>query len=218
MTTVLLFVPGDRPERFPKAAAAGPDRVIIDLEDAVAPGNKVAARAAAVAALGAGLQAIVRINPPHEREGAADLAALGAYPPLALLVPKVGDPTDIALARAALPGVPLYALIESIAGIRALERIATAPGLIGLAFGAYDLCAELGARVTPEVIAPWRAQVVLAARAAGIAAIDTPYVNIEDEAGLAADAHRAVDFGFDGVDEGLVDVSDVVDDGVGDPV
>ncbi|GAC1415395.1 MAG: CoA ester lyase [Candidatus Velthaea sp.] len=198
MAVVALFVPGDRPDRFAKAAAAGADRVIIDCEDAVAPTNKPAAREATRAALAAGFRACVRINPPNSPEGAADLAALAAHPPLAVLVPKVGDPADIAGVRAVLPHTPVIALIESIAGIRALERIAAADGVEALAFGAYDLCAELGARVTAEVLATWRSLVVLAARSANVAAIDTPYLDLQNEPGLGEDSYRAVDFGFDG--------------------
>ena len=198
MTVVALFVPGDRPERFAKAAASGADRVIIDCEDAVAPANKAAAREATRTALAAGFRAVVRINPPRTAHGAADLAALVEHPPLAVLVPKAGDPADIASARAALPNTPVIALIESIAGILALERIAATDGVEALAFGGYDLCAELGARVTAEVVAPWRALLVLAARAANVSAIDMPYLDIDNEPGLGEDAYRAVDFGFDG--------------------
>lgn len=198
MNVVALFVPGDRPDRFAKAAGAGADRVIIDCEDAVSPDNKGMARDATRDALAAGFAAVVRINPPRTPFGAADLAALTAHPPLAILVPKAGDPADIEAVRAVLPQTPVIALIESIAGIRALDRIAAADGIEALAFGGFDLCAELGARVTAEVVAPWRAQIVLAARAANVTVIDMPFLDIDDIVGLGEDAYRAVDFGFDG--------------------
>ena len=86
----------------------------------------------------------------------------------------------------------------TIAGIVNLEAIAAVPGLSGLVFGAYDLCAELGARVTAEVLAPWRAQIVLTARRFGLDAIDTPFVDLSDPEGLSMDARRGADFGFTG--------------------
>jgi citrate lyase beta subunit len=71
-------------------------------------------------------------------------------------------------------------------------------GTSGLAFGAYDFCAAIGARVTPEVIAPVRSRIVIAARRAGIDAWDTPFAALDDPEALAADARRSADFGFTG--------------------
>jgi citrate lyase subunit beta/citryl-CoA lyase len=195
MPVVALFVPGDRPDRFARAAAAA-DVAILDLEDAVAGANKDAARDRVREALEAGLHCWVRVNEPESAAGAADLRALADTPPAAIVVPKAGRASEIDAVRRAT-SVPVVALIESIAGFAAIDDVA-ASGLAALAFGAYDFCAELGARPTPEVLAPWRARLVFAARAAGIAAIDTPFVGLDDRAGLARDAAAAVDFGFDG--------------------
>jgi citrate lyase subunit beta/citryl-CoA lyase len=192
---VALFVPGDRSDRFARAAAAG-DIAILDLEDAVAGANKDAARDRVREALEGGLHCWVRINEPASAAGTADLGALAGAPPAAIVVPKASRAVDIEAVRRAAD-VPIVALIESIAGFAAIDDVATS-GLAALAFGAYDFCAELGARPTPEVLSPWRARVVFAARAAGIAAIDTPFVALEDPAGLAREAALAVDFGFDG--------------------
>jgi citrate lyase subunit beta/citryl-CoA lyase len=192
---VALFVPGDRPDRFSRAAAAG-DVAILDLEDAVADERKDVARDRVREALEGGLDCWVRINEPASAAGTADLRALADAPPSAIVVPKAHRAADIEAVRRAA-NVPIVALIESIAGFAAIDDVATS-GLVALAFGAYDFCAELGARPTPEVLAPWRARVVFAARAAGIAAIDTPFVALDDPAGLAREAARAVDFGFDG--------------------
>jgi citrate lyase beta subunit len=196
--TAVLFVPGDRPDRFGKAVAAGADLVVLDLEDAVAPARKAAAREAVRAALRDGFAGCVRINPVGTADGKADTAMLRDAGPAFVMIPKTAAAAEVASVHAALPGAALIALIESIAGISSIEAIAQAPGGVALAFGGYDLCAELGARPTSEVLAPWRARVVFAARRAGIGALDTPYAALDDAAGLAQDAMRAVDFGFDG--------------------
>jgi citrate lyase subunit beta/citryl-CoA lyase len=192
---VALFVPGDRPDRFARAASSG-DVAILDLEDAVADANKDAARERVRDAIAGGLHAWVRVNEPASAAGIADLRALVGAPPAAIVVPKAGGEATVAAVREFVD-VPLVALIESIAGFAAIDEIASS-GVAAIAFGAYDFCAELGARPVPEVLAPWRARVVFAARAAGIAALDTPFVSLADEAGLARDAEAAVDFGFDG--------------------
>jgi citrate lyase beta subunit len=193
---VLLFVPGDRSERFAKAAAAAADAVIVDLEDAVAPDRKAMARETVREALRGGFEACVRINEVTSENGMRDLAMLSETRPAMVMVPKASGSADIAAVRDVLPGVPIVALIESIAGITALDDVAGAAGIAALAFGAYDLCAELGARATAEVLAPYRTRIVLAARRAAVDAIDTPYLDLEDGAGLALEAARAVDFGF----------------------
>lgn len=195
ISSVLLFVPGDRSERFSNAAAAS-DAVIVDLEDAVAPDRKALARETVREALRAGFEACVRINEVASEDGRHDLAMLSETRPVMVMVPKTSGPNDIAAVRKVLPDVPIIALIESLAGIIALDDIAREAGIWALAFGAYDLCAELAARVTAEVLGPYRTRIVLAARLAAVDAIDTPYLNLEDNSGLALEAARAVDFGF----------------------
>ena len=194
---IALFVPGDRPERFAKAAAAA-DVAILDLEDAVAPDKKAFARDAVAAALATGATAWVRVNAIGSADGAADLAMLAAAPPAAVMIPKASSPRDVAIARDRLPATAIYALIESVAGLAGVDAIAAAPGVRGLALGAYDLSADMGARVTPEVLAPWRSRIVLAARAFGVDALDTPFADLADTDGLADDARRSADFGFTG--------------------
>jgi citrate lyase beta subunit len=196
--SVFLFVPGDRPERFTKAVDSGADAAILDLEDAVAPERKQVARVAVREALIAGLRALVRVNPASTDLGRADIAMLAGLAPAAVLLPKAGGSRDVDIVRDALPEVDVIALIESVEGLRNAHEIAATSGVRGLAFGAFDMCAELGARPVPEVLAPLRSLVVVAARGAGVAAIDTPFLALEDEAGLAADARRSLDFGFDG--------------------
>jgi citrate lyase beta subunit len=139
----------------------------------------------------------VRINSPQSSDGQLDLHALAGTAPRGIMVAKSAAASDIAIVRAGFPATGLIALVESIAGIEHLAEIAGAPGVTALAFGAYDLCAELGARPIAEVLATWRSRIVFAARSAGCGAIDTPYLDLADEAGLANDAQRSVDFGFD---------------------
>ncbi len=196
--SLLLFVPGDRPERFAKAVASGADAAILDIEDAVAADRKGVARDAVRAALQGGLRAYVRINPAGTPDGREDLTMLAGLTTLGVLLPKAGGPHDVDVVRHALPDANVVALIESVEGLRHADAIAAAPGVRALAFGAFDMCAELGARPVPDVLAPLRSHVVVAARSAGVAAIDTPYLALEDEEGLVADARRSLDFGFDG--------------------
>jgi len=193
-----LFVPGDRPDRFVKAAGSGADWIILDLEDAVGFERKETARAAVREALQSGLRACVRPNTPASDFGKADLAMLAGANPASLLIPKTRGPVDVNAVRESVPGVPVVALIESIDGIVHLDAIAASDGVEALAFGGYDLCAELGAVAEPEVLAAYRSRIVFAARVAGIAAIDTPFADLDDLAGLRADALRAAHFGFDG--------------------
>jgi len=195
---VALFVPGDRPERFPKAIDAGANIVILDLEDAVAIERKTIARDAVRLALQNRMRVCVRVNVAVSETGMADLTMLAANPPDSVMLPKVTGPRDLDAARETLRGTPFIVLIESIDGLRKIDEIATVPGVAALAFGGYDLCAELGARPTPEVLAPYRSRIVFAARSAGIDALDMPFVDLDDDVGLAEDARRAVDHGFDG--------------------
>jgi citrate lyase beta subunit len=195
---IALFVPADRPDRFTKAALAA-DLAILDLEDAVALNCKPLAREAVAAALRDGSRAWIRINPIGTPEALADLAMLAANPaPVAVMTAKTADAGDVEVVRRHLPATPVIALIESIAGIVQLDEIAAADGVDGIALGGYDLCAEMGARVCAEILAPWRARLVFAACRFGRISLDTPFADISDLTGLADDARRAADFGFTG--------------------
>ncbi|MFI6926943.1 HpcH/HpaI aldolase/citrate lyase family protein [Nonomuraea spiralis] len=182
-----LYVPGDRPERFAKAAASGADVVIIDLEDAVAPAGKDAARANAVAYLrgreaAAGPRIHVRVNDVATDRGRADLAAVGELAD-AVRLPKV----ESAAALDGLPGAaPLYALLESAAGIVEARAVAAHPRVAGVALGEQDLAAELS--ITDEsAMNHLRLQVVLAAAAAGLPPVPmSVHPDVKDEDGLLA--------------------------------
>lgn len=200
--SLLLFVPADRPERFGKALASGATGAILDLEDAVAPDRKAAARDRVRAFLDAHADlsnVAVRINPAHTPDGRADVAMLaGARRIGAVVVPKVGDPRDCARVSDAAGDLPQIVIIESARGLAHCETIAEAPHVLALAFGPYDLAAELGGTSDADVMDPHRARVVVAARAAQRWAIDGPSREYGDASIPARDAQRAHRMGYDG--------------------
>ena len=202
-----LFTPATRSDRFARAGEAGADVLIIDLEDAVAPGDKDRARAAALAHLDAGrgtapIQAL-RVNGLRTRAGLDDLRLLleSRTGPDAVILPKVETPdeprlVDAWLAEAGSPAA-LVALVESARGVEAAPEIArSTPRLSALMFGAADLAADLGAPAAWEPLLYARSRVVAAAAAAGIGAIDAPYFDLKDQAGLEAELRAAVALGF----------------------
>ncbi|WP_336713795.1 HpcH/HpaI aldolase/citrate lyase family protein [Arthrobacter sp. USHLN218] len=205
-----LFVPGNRPERFAKAAASAADVVIIDLEDAVAAGDKAAARQEAVAALsgvrGSGLRAIVRPNARGTAEYDGDVQALldlafqPAHGLLGVMVPKAEDPEHLAGLAAKLPqDVPLVALVETALGLVNAVELARVPGVARLAFGAIDFALDIDADGGDRFLDHTRSQLVVASRAAGIAApLDSPATAIRDTAPVAESARLGRAFGFGG--------------------
>ncbi len=204
-----LFVPGDRPDRFGKAAAAGADVVILDLEDAVAPANKSAALDAVLVALGPAtsdsLRALVRINAVGTATFDAELEALATLGAalLGVLVPKADHPDSVSHIANRLQTVQrrraLVALVESATGVLGAVELARTPGMTRLAFGALDLTADVDADLESPVVDHARAQVVLASRAAELAApLDSPETAIHDEQVIGAAARRARAAGFGG--------------------
>ena len=198
----LLFVPGDRPDRFAKALAGGASGAILDLEDAVALDRKARAREDVRAWLAAQTdlaRVCVRVNPPATPDGQADLAMLASAPRIAaVMVPKAGDPGDLAQVSAVVGDLPQIALIESARGVARCEAIAAAQHVVALAFGPYDLAAELGGESGADVMLPHRARMLVAARAAGRWAIDGPSREYGDPAIPARDAEHARRLGYDG--------------------
>lgn len=211
----LLFVPGDRPDRFAKAAASGADALILDLEDAVAASAKADARAAVADWLGepAAVPRFVRINPVDGALTVGDLDALVGTRPDGIVVPKAEGAATIAridtlLAERGLADLPLLPIAtETPAAIFQLGSYAgVGHRLAGLTWGAEDLPAAIGATTAREddgrYTAPYelaRSLTLFGAHAAGVAAIDTVYPAIRDEAGLAAYAARAARDGFTGM-------------------
>lgn len=201
-----LFVPGDRPERFDKAVATGADVVIIDLEDAVAPEAKATAREAAVAWLGAGGRAAVRVNAADSPEHEADLEALAAVAGdasdgaglVAVVLPKAADPAH-ASQVAGRAGVPVVALVESALGILRAHELAAADGVTRLAFGHLDYAVDLGCDPGREAVLLGRSTLVLASRAAGLPGpIDGVTTALDDTEVLTDDLHYARSLGLTG--------------------
>ncbi|RVU43783.1 HpcH/HpaI aldolase/citrate lyase family protein [Rubrivivax rivuli] len=196
-----LFVPGDRPERFAKALASGADAVVLDLEDAVAPSVKAAARAAAAQALASGdPRWVLRLNDAASPEFAFDLALLQAVPAPALMLPKAEDAGVIARLHAACPQAALLPLVESARGVLAAGALAAAPGVQRLVFGTLDYALDLGLEgplagsLGLDLPA---ALLALASRAAGIGApVAGVTPALDDEAQLRADFDRARALGY----------------------
>lgn len=208
----MLFMPGNNPGMLQNGGVFGADALILDLEDAVAPQEKDAARLLVAQALQtvdyATSEKVVRIN-PLDTFAAEDIKAIVPCRPDALLVPKVEKPEDIIevvrmAAAAEQPGQPpvkLIALLETPAGIAEAYRIAKADArVVALAFGAEDYTAALGAKRTKEgtEIFSARSIVVNSAAAAGIQSIDTPFTDVNDREGLIEDTELAKQLGFKG--------------------
>jgi citrate lyase subunit beta/citryl-CoA lyase len=196
-----LFVPATRTERFAKAAASGADRLILDLEDAVAPGDKDGARRALrEAVLPAGLPVYVRVNGLGTPWFEADLAAISGLPVAGVVLPKADGGEPIARAAAALPtAMRVVPLVESAAGVWNAVEVARGPRVERLAFGALDLQLDTGIRDEGDAMAHARSQVVLASRVAGVAPpVDSVSSSLDDEGSVQADAERGRRFGFAG--------------------
>jgi citrate lyase subunit beta/citryl-CoA lyase len=202
----LLFVPGNRPERFEKAIRSGADAVILDLEDSVPPAEKGAARSAIerewvrIAALGVPLA--VRVNALGTDEGERDLRSLPSLAGLgAVMLPKVESPDALARVRAALGPLALLPLVESASGLAALDAVAAAPGVLRLVVGHIDFMADVGLQCDEQEseLAPLRFAVATATRRHRLAsAVDGVTVQIDDAVRLRDDTCRALRFGFGG--------------------
>lgn len=195
----LLFCPGDRPERFAKAADRA-DAVILDLEDAVAPGAKADARAHVAASSLAPSRVIIRVNAPETPEFADDLAMLERSPFRTVMVAKTEDP---AVLDRFDESFSLIALCETARGVAEAPRIAAHDRIAALMWGAEDLIASLGGTSSRHADGRYRdaaryarSRVLMEAGARGKAAIDAVHIDIDDVAGLAAEAADAVASGF----------------------
>lgn len=209
LARTFLFVPADRPERHARALATGAGGVIVDLEDAVAPERKVAAREQLRASVGAlpaveRARLLVRINshgtPWHDDDRAlvGELAAKSLI--AGVMLPKAERAADLhRLAADIGPKGVLVALIESAAGLEAAAELAAAPQVLRLAFGNLDFQADLGLAcdASEAELVPVRLALVLASRRAGLAApIDGVTPDWRDAERLAADTARARRGGF----------------------
>jgi citrate lyase subunit beta/citryl-CoA lyase len=210
----ILCVPGSSPRMLEKAFASAADEVVIDLEDAVTPAAKDAARAGVVDFLTdlspSSRVVSVRVNAPRTPWCHDDLIALAALPrlPHSAVVPKVESAGDLAFVerlldgaeRGSRPPLRVQALIESASGLTRVDEISRASArLEALLIGYADLAASLGR--APSAADRWdpaREQVLWAARAAGIRAVDGPHLGVRDDDDFRAGVRRAVELGFDG--------------------
>ncbi|HEX6419137.1 MAG TPA: CoA ester lyase [Acidimicrobiales bacterium] len=197
----LLFVPANRPELAAKAPRSGPDAVVLDLEDAVPPAGKAEARAAAAgaaAALAGLVPVCVRVNPPGTAWFDDDVAALPAGL-AAVVVPKLESPAQVAAVAAALGGLPVVAGIETVRGV-ADAREVLRPPVTACYFGAEDYVADLGGVRTASnaEVAFARAFVAVAARLAGIPALDMVTLDFHDGDRFTAEAREARALGYAG--------------------
>lgn len=199
-----LFVPASRPDRIGKAIAAGADAVIVDLEDAVAPDAKDAARAALATAWptlrpqadAAGVALLVRVNGADTAWFEADLASCRQMAVAAVVLPKA-DPPALRTMRTQLPDMPCLALLETAAGFDDLRAVARSPGVERLLFGSIDLMADLDVADDGTPLDYFRSAIVAASRAAGLPApVDGVCTAIGDADALAADTARGRRFGF----------------------
>ena len=189
----LLFVPADKPELAAKAPRSSPDAVVLDLEDAVPAAGKAEARTvmrAAAAALAGAVSVCVRVNPPGTPWFEDDVAALpdGLT---AVVVPKVEAPVDL--------GLPTVAGIETVRGVL-VARGALGPSVVACYFGAEDYVADLGGVRTPsnDEVATARAMVAMAARVAGVPALDMVTLDFKDGDRFTAEARQARALGYAG--------------------
>ena len=214
----LLFAPGDSARKADKALVSDADGVILDLEDSVAPPGKDAARALVAALLPSVSRpgVVVRVNPRGTPWYLSDLAAVVPHRPAAILLPKCTGPDDLLAldhhleALETAHGLPtghvgvLALATETAASLAQIDYRGAPSRLLALCFGAEDLSADLGitprgpGHAYPAPVAAARAATLLAAAAAGVAALDTPWPDPRDPAGLDAEARQAAADGFAG--------------------
>lgn len=205
-----LFVPASQPERYEKALASGADCIVLDLEDAVAPDQKAVARGQLEVQLAGFSRAqlgriLIRINPAGTDWHAQDLAVLAKWAPRGLIgamVPKAESPSVLREVSIAIgPSAYLVPLIETLAGLDAIDLLARAPQVTRLAFGHLDFQLDLSMRCRGEEIelAPMRFALVAASRRAELAPpIDGVTTDIANAQQTQIDAQRARAFGFGG--------------------
>ncbi|MBQ4037384.1 MAG: CoA ester lyase [Clostridia bacterium] len=216
MRRSMLFLPGNNPNMLINAAVLGADAVIFDLEDAVSPAEKDAARILVRNTMRymdlSGCERIVRINSVDTAFWQKDLLAILPEKPDLILLPKTGSAEDVLLAERFMDeaeeslglekgAVGLMPLIETALGVENAFAIASAtPRVKALFLGAEDLTADLQCKRTKESreIEYARTRLVVAARAAGVDVYDTPFTDVNDDEGIELDALTAKGLGFTG--------------------
>lgn len=205
-----IFVPGTRPDMFPKALRSGADIVCVDLEDAVAPKDKARAREQGFKLLPAcdgpkQVERVVRINCLRTIDGMSDARSLleASEPVDAVMLPKVKGPEEVRilsdlLTEHKLP-TRLHVIIETNEALEAVHEIAGASDRVeALFFGGVDMSADLRCRSTWMALQYARSRMVHAAATAGLDAIDVPFLDLENRAGMLEEAQLAAELGFTG--------------------
>ena len=205
-----IFCPGTQPALFPKALKSGADIVCVDLEDAVAPADKAAARQQTLALFDGQQQddeveRIVRLNCLRTPDGMADVQAVleSESPPPALMLPKVKGPEEVRGLAELLDefdrSCRLHVIVETNEGLEAAHEIARASVRIeALFFGGVDMAADLRCAPTWPALAYARSRTVHAAATAGLDVIDVPYLDLDDLDGMRREAEAAAELGFVG--------------------
>lgn len=206
----VLYIPGSKARALEKARSLPTDAIIFDLEDAVAIDEKARARVLLAETLAdvdyATRAKLVRINALSSQWGAEDLEVIASARPEAIVLPKVDEAAQIeALARlldqrAETADTRIWAMMESPAGVLNAAAIARAPRMAGFIMGTNDLAKDMGCRFRPDRL-PLLAALqlpLMAAKAAGIVAVDGVYNAFKDDYGLRAECEQGRDMGFDG--------------------
>lgn len=206
-----LYLPATNAKALAKARTLPVDIVILDLEDAVAPEMKEAARRAAIEAVGEGgfgyRELIIRINGLDTPWAAGDMAAAAASGADGVLVPKIGSPADIRrcqeLLRAAPSSLALWAMVETCAAITSLPAIAAEAAssrLAGMVLGTNDLAKEMRARLTADRLAflPILTSAIVAAREYGLIILDGVCNDFQGLERFEAECLQGLVLGFDG--------------------
>ena len=200
----VLYIPGSKPRALNKARGLPADAIIFDLEDAVIPEEKVAARATLAEALATGgygaRMKIIRINGLDTEWGADDAKAAAAMGADAILLPKVNSPADLDALAAITGDAPLWAMMETPRAMLNAGAIAAHPRLAGMVMGTNDLAKDLQTRFRADRL-PLMAGLglcVLAGKAHGIALIDGVYNAFKDDDGHRTECDQGRDMGFDG--------------------
>ncbi|ERG63791.1 hypothetical protein L332_04895 [Agrococcus pavilionensis RW1] len=202
MGPALLFCPGDRPDRFRKAAERS-DAVILDLEDAVGPESKSQAREAVRAADLDPERTLVRVQDASAPGFDDDLAAVAASPFRTVMLAKAESAAQVDRVVAAVPGARVVVLCETARGVLAAEQLAAHDAVVGMMWGAEDLVASIGGTSSRDESGAYRdvamharSRILLAAAAFGITAIDAIRADIQDLEGAHAEAVDAAASGF----------------------
>ncbi|ADV68493.1 HpcH/HpaI aldolase/citrate lyase family protein [Deinococcus maricopensis] len=195
-----LYVPADKPRALEKARTLPADLIILDLEDAVAEDRKAEARMNAVDALRVGAwraPVLLRVNGLTSRHFDADFETALKCAPAGIVLPKAEDAASV---RSLHLGLPLWLMIETPRGVLNADALAGVPGVAGLLAGANDLARDLRTRPHPDrwPLLHALSQVVLAARANGVVALDAVFNDVRDAAGFARECVQGRDLGFDG--------------------